>query len=291
MAFLDAFRNQSLEMTVFNAGKGEAILIKASNKAIFVEGGAELIKENVVLGNRLGQYLRDNNIRLNAIVASHNHVDHLNALSTMLQGEDPQILANGAKFYYNGEEMGKWLTETLMKRLHQLQSKIRIKKISALTRVNWIGNQKITMFVDGRWKPSPVYRSIFMHIPYREARFLLTGDAYIPYENELVKDPSISPYIKTDVLKITHHGSEHGTGEEFLKHAAPVISVASTAADSGHRLEQDVIDRIKVYSRKIFDTYSNDGDIIIRTDGVKRNLQGYNGILFEVEVRSPSILH
>lgn len=211
-AILTDFREQCIEMIVFNVGEGEAMLVKARNKAIFIDGGADKSKErNVTLGNALRKYLAGNGIKLNAIVASHNHTDHLNALSTMLSGEDPPILATEACFYCNGEKIPLKLEKT-WKKLQKLRknNKIKIIEISELTPINWIGDQRITMLIDGRKKPKPEYRSIFMHIPYREATFLLTGDAYRAYEKELLKDPNASQYMKTDVLKITHHGSKGG---------------------------------------------------------------------------------
>ena len=77
---LSEFRVQALEMTTFNVGKGEAILLRLGGDAILVDGGAEVKKRNVALGRALRGYLVDRGIRLMAILASHPHVDHLNAI-------------------------------------------------------------------------------------------------------------------------------------------------------------------------------------------------------------------
>lgn len=97
-----------------------------------------------------------------------------------------------------------------------------------------------------------------------------------------------------------HHGSSSGTTSSFLYRSSPGLFVASSAFDGDHRLEPDVIERISDYAdiqgfdvkkegRFIFDTLKDDGDITIRTDGIWRNLNDVDGILFEVETTSPGI--
>jgi len=281
---LEDFRKESIEMIMFNVGAGEAILIKNRSKAIFVDGGAETKKRNVELGQSLRQFLIDNSVKLNAIVASHPHVDHLNALSTMLADPADQILAHNAVFYHNGEDMGKWLVDTLMHRLNQLHGLVRKQRVPSFMQVDGFRNQKITMFTDGRWQPAPAYKSIFMHIPYRGATFLLTGDAYFSYEDKLIEDEQKRQFFPADVLKITHHGSENGTGNHFLEHVQPAISVSSGTAHPRHRLEREVRERLSVYGGIIMDTRGARGDIIIRTDGYEWEASGNSGILYEIEI-------
>ena len=115
---------------------------------------------------------------------------------------------------------------------------------------------RIALFVDGRWRPRPAYRSVFMSLDYRHARFLLTGDAYHAYENSLLNSLAAA-YLRCDVLKITHHGSEHGTSKDFADWASPRISVASAHDDKGHRLETVVQKKAKRLRSGL--RHSNDG--------------------------------
>ncbi|MCZ6581709.1 MAG: hypothetical protein O6761_00855 [Thaumarchaeota archaeon] len=290
---LNEFQKKSLEMRMFNVGAGESILLRNQSKAIFVDGGSNQRKErNVNLGDVLRKFLK-NKVKLNVIVASHNHVDHLNALSTMLKDPIDNILAKDAYFYYNGEVMGTWLSRTLMNRMEKLEKKnlITIQEITDFTKIGGFGKQNITMFVNGRNKPKPVYKSIFMHIPYGNATFLLTGDAYKSYEDDLTEDSQKSAYLRSDVLKITHHGSSGGTSENFLENVRPAISVSSSTIDPNHKLESDVKKRILKHGGIIKVTGSEDGDIIIRTDGYEWESEGDRGVLYEVDVEKPGIFN
>ena len=284
------FRGQALEMTTFNVGGGEAILLRLGEDAILVDGGSEVKKRNVALGQALRGYLADRGIRLMAILASHPHVDHLNALETLLVDDASEVLAPGAVYYHNGETLGSWLTDTLQARLNALgPGVIQQVAVQGFGQFPGPGGTTMVMFTDGRWKPTPAYKSIVASVSYREARFLLTGDIYMRYEDTLVADTATAPHLATNVLKITHHGSEHGTGTNFLKQAAPLISVASTAEDAGHRLESVVKRRLRPYGAT-FDTYGLGRHISVRTDGLQRILGDHQGVLFEVEMSLPGIL-
>jgi competence protein ComEC len=287
---LTQFRQQAMQMTVFNVGPGEAILLRLGNSGILVDGGARVIKRNSTLGQALRGYLIGQGVRLMAIVASHPHVDHLNALETLLLGNPTEVLTPGAVYYHNGVTLGSWLTETLAARLNSLGPKvIQQVAVTGFGQYPGLGGTSMAMFVDGLWRPRPEYKSIIMAVPHGQARFLLTGDVYTTYEEALVANPVAAPYLATTVLKITHHGSQGGTGSVFAKQAVPRISVASTAGDAGHSLEPIVRTRLRSYG-VVFDTYRTRGDVTVRTDGLQRFLGGRQGVLFEVELAKPGVL-
>ena len=284
------FRQQALEMTTFNVGEGEAILLRVGNGAILVDGGAMVKKRNAALGQALRAYLVDRGIKLMAILASHPHVDHLNALESLLAGDASAVLAPGAVYYHNGETLGSWLSDTLLARLNALgPDVIEQVAVGGVAQFPGPGGATLVMFTDGRWKPRPAYKSIVASVRYRDARILLTGDIYFKYEDTLVSGPATAPHLVADVLKITHHGSEHGTGTNFLEQVDPIISVASTAGDAGHRLERVVKSRLRPFGA-VFDTFGLGRHIIVRTDGLQRHLGSVQGVLFEVELSLPDIL-
>ena len=286
---VEEMRADALEMNVFNVGAGEAILLRRGNAAVLVDGGAVVKKRNMELGIALKEYITGAGLKLSGVVASHPHVDHLNALSTLFTSDGPQVLADGATYFDTGETMGVWLTDTLGAALESLSGAITVVHVgTAGAQLTLSDDVKITMFVDGRWRPRPAYRSVFMSLAFRDTKVLLTGDAYIAYENSLL-DSLAAAYLRADVLKITHHGSEHGTGQAFVDWTTPRISVASTHDDAGHRLERVVRDRLNVLGLA-YDTLTTGGDIVVRTDGVWRTVGRKAGILYEVETVTPGRL-
>ncbi len=286
---IEEMRADSLEMSVFNVGAGEAILLRRGNAGVLVDGGAVVKKRNVELGIALKEYITSAGFKLRGFIASHPHVDHLNALSTILTSGSSGILADGATYFDNGETMGTWLTETLGAALESQSGAIAVVHVGASgAQFSLADDVTITMFVDGRWRPRPAYRSVFASLAFRHANILLTGDAYHAYEDSLLNSLAAA-YLRTDVLKITHHGSEHGTGQVFVDWVIPRISVASSHGDEGHRLERVVRDRLNAFGQ-VYDTFTTGGDIVVRTDGVWRTVDHKAGILYEVEIAKPGRL-
>lgn len=282
------FDANALTISMFNVGEGEAILLSRGAEGVLIDGGLNRRKKsNVPLGRALLAYLAQENITLGALVATHPHVDHLNALSTVLEGAAPPSLSAEAVYYHNGETMGTWLTDTLGVRLDALAASgvLDVQAVPQVMAGRGISGVQMLHFTDGRWNPKPAYKSIFTRVWYGFASFLFTGDAYFEYENKLLSGP-FRNVLDVDVLKITHHGSEHGTGQDFVNAVGPRIAFASTAQDSGHQVEPEVRDRLG-QDTEIFDTLTTGGDIIIRTDGQRRESGGHTGVVYEVRIEQP----
>lgn len=284
---LTNFNAAALTMRMFNVGEGEAILLSRGTEGILFDGGAERRKRNAPLGRALRAYLAQEKITLGALIATHPHVDHLNALETILEGNEPPSIGSEAVLYHNGETMGTWLTDTLGARLATLTATGRLE-VHAVQQVQvGLGLSDVLMlhFTNGRWKPRPVYKSIFTRVWYGSASFLFTGDADSEYEDDFLDGP-LKAILVVDVLKITHHGSEHGTGQAFVNAVEPRIAVASSAPDPDHRLEQVVRNRLG-QNCEIRDTSTDGGDIIVTTDGMRRKFGGQTGVLYEVRIEQP----
>ena len=286
-ARLGAFRATALTMRTFNVGDGEAILLSRGAEGVLFDGGAGRKKVNEPLARALAAYLAQEKIRLRALVATHPHLDHLNALSALLAVDDPPSLAADTVLYHNGEAMGRYLSETLGARMNALSRSGRLAVEPVTTGMEGRGLAGVEMyhFVDGRSKPGPEYKSISTLAWYGSASFLFTGDAYAEYEADLLASP-VGGLLRADVLKVTHHGSEHGTSQPFVDAVLPRISVASTAADAGHRLENVIKARLEKVG-EVFDTFGRGGDVIVSTDGKASTRRTGTGVLYEVRVETP----
>lgn len=136
------------------------------------------------------------------------------------------------------------------------------------------------------------YWSVFTVMRFNQAVFLFTGDAEQSYEKKLVA--RLQQLVnRVHVLKVTHHGSSSGTSLNLVETLRPAIAFASTAEHHTHRLEKDV--RARLQDAAIYTTYDKsrpkhkEKDIIIRTDGTERTIDGAQGVMFEVWRRQPAL--
>ncbi len=111
--------------------------------------------------------------------------------------------------------------------------------------------------------------SISLKKVYGETSFLFTGDTEAQAELDMVKryDPEI---LKSDVLKLGHHGSATSSAPGFINAVKPRIAVASCERSSsyGHPAPE-VVKLLKEAGAEIFVTYEHDVGLKLGSDGQK----------------------
>ncbi len=278
-----SFDASHLEVRMFNVGEGECILVAFPNgRAWIVDCGSgnSSTGDNQRLGTAVGAYLLERGLKLEALVPSHPHIDHAGGYRFLLQAKP--LLAPKVWLFRGNEswDTGSGWIAGLDDATAALPSFEEVA-LEDSERVFVIEKDVTAHLFAGTGDAA--YTSVWLHIRYHEARLLFTGDVHCPYERRLLG--LFADYdFGSDLLKITHHGSSSGTGAGFLERVRQGLSIASTASDDGHRLEQDTLDRLGGLGqpRRVFETHV-DGDIVILTDGLTFG----EGILYDVEFESP----
>ena len=284
------FRNGQLEIHMFYVGHGELNLVVFPDQRAWVieVGSGNQWSVNDSLGVLLAQYLVTENLTLDVLVMAHAHKDHVGAV--------PSLLETGGYFYtsplrlYRNDSTswdrrrtaaGNWTWhDEWWRRVNQAGDveDLPIGKQHLEVRIS--DGVEVHLFAD---PTSDVYRSLFMQLRYHDARLLFTGDAKCAYEQRLIERYGELDF-RSDVLKVTHHGSSSGTGRFLVSTVRPGIAIASTGNDSGHFLEADTLARLggRPGPREVYETLV-DGDITIRTDGQTFE----DGMLYEATFDDP----
>lgn len=280
-----SFAASHLEVRMFNVGEGEAIAVAFPNGRAWVvdcgSGNGYLLGSlNQKLGTGVAAYLNERGLKLEALVPSHPHIDHAGGYRWMLQAGPllaPKVwLFRGAEAW---DPARAWIRD-----LNQ-----ELSGLSSFEEVVLEDSQRVIRIDEGitahlfAGSGDEAYTSVWLHIRYHDARLLFTGDVHCDYEKLLL---GLFPDYDfgSDLLKVTHHGSSSGTSRDLVRRVDQGMAIASTSEDDGHRLEQDVLDRLGGLGqpRRVFETLV-DGDIVLRTDGLSYG----DGILYEVEFESP----
>jgi competence protein ComEC len=108
--------------------------------------------------------------------------------------------------------------------------------------------------------------SLVGRLVYGENEILFTGDATTRTEQALITSNSPEA-LRSDILKVGHHGSRTSTSKEFLSIVNPSIAIVSLGAKNSyghpHKEPMDVLERAGVV---VFRT-DKEGTIIYTSDG------------------------
>ena len=107
--------------------------------------------------------------------------------------------------------------------------------------------------------------SVIAKLYYGNSTFLFTGDAPTDVEQFLAKTDGKE--LKSNVLKVAHHGSRNSLSPEFLSAVSPIYSIISAGKDNryGHP-HKEIIDFLNSINSDILGTYDM-GDIVFVSDG------------------------
>ena len=114
--------------------------------------------------------------------------------------------------------------------------------------------------------------SVVVKAEYGETSFLITGDCSFDEEESIMQNSYSS--LKSNVLKIGHHGSAGATSSEWLEAVSPDIGVISVGAgNSFSHPNQKLIKRLDDYGLTYYRTDLL-GTVIFETDGKNVSYKG-----------------
>ncbi len=232
-------------------------------------------------GEKVVRYLTSRNVtHLHALVASHQHADHVRGFIAVFDAIRARDLT-ADRYVESGEDpKERWYRD--VKKAFGLIPESRRPELVPVTTSQALPVPSATTFhiyTDTRYSlKDRDYRSLWLKVTHGVATFLLPGDNKRHQEKHMVADYGGS--LHADVFKASEHGSEHGSGDDVLAAAQPQIVIVS---NEGHeddptpetlrRLRGDAATRRRVYQTR------EDGRIVITTDGRRRG----DGLRYLVE--------
>ncbi len=240
----------------FDVGQGDAILLYSRwGKATLIDGGNPGRGREVLLPALDALGIR----RLDLVIASHGHADHVGGLVELADYGLVKNLVLPAGLAQNlaadDAELAR-LLEMLKQRRGQLQEAathdtIAVNKniqlqVLAPARAAYVKEEAKT---DGNaW-------SLIILAELAGTRLMLTGDCTRPAETRLA-------WPQADVLKVAHHGSAATSSLAMLDQVQPRLAVISVGANSyGHPAEL-VLDNLAARSCQVYRT-DRDGAVVL----------------------------
>lgn len=257
----------SMRVTILDVGQGDAIVLELpGRRAMLIDGGGLFddrfdIGERVVVPFLLSRWIS----RLDLVVLSHPHPDHLNGLRAVLRRLSVSQVWDGGQRAASPSYL--WLEEVLRHRRvpHKiLAAGYRTAEFDPVT-IDVLHPPKPLLRGSPRGRSSDVNsNSLVLAVRYRDVRILLPGDIEDEAERLLLDQAAD---LAAQVLKVPHHGSRTSSSPAFLARVRPRVAVVSAGYRNRFRHpHQETLERYRTSDIDLYRT-DRDGAVTITTDG------------------------
>ena len=251
---IDAKVKENFSVSFIDVGQADSVLIRNGNYNMLIDAG------NNEDGEKLVNYFKSLGIEeFTYVFATHPHEDHIGGMDDII---------NNFKIdnYYMSNKLST--TKTFMDVLDALDRRNLKYTVPNKGDTLKLGDANIKVIYPGDDKSNINDSSIVLKITYGKNSFLLTGDATSNVERKIYNED-----IKSDVLKVAHHGSSYSSTDVFLDKVKPYYAVILVGKNniynhpSNKTLEKLNKRNIKVYRTDL------DGTIVFISDGDNLNVK------------------
>lgn len=211
------------EVNFINVGQGDATLLRVGNATALIDTGGSIY--NDIANDVLIPYLKGKRIyNVDLLITTHDDYDHSGAAQSLCENfKVKKYVTSYQSFPIN---------------------------FAGLTLKNYNIYPEL-------WKDDND-KSLVIGFNLLSNSFLITGDAPIKIEKQIIKD---NPKLKVDILKIGHHGSDTSTCQEFISAIKPKEAIVSVGRNYYGHPSSKVLSLLKKYNVKIHRT-DKEGTII-----------------------------
>lgn len=223
---------EKTDMVFVDVGQGDCLHIKAGGKNLLIDGGGSF---NYNVGkSTLKPYLLKNGVtKIDMAIATHLHTDHYQGLKELSQA-------------YRIKKLGVYEANSVNE--NHLKKEFKTDEILYLAAgdvINMGRNVSVEVLSPDRGNPldekDENKNSLVLRVNVKGSSVLMTGDIDEKGEKSLIADTD----IKTDILKIAHHGSRYSSCEKFIAVAAPKIAVIQVGKNTYGHPSEEVIKRLE----------------------------------------------
>ena len=263
---------KKLKIYFVDVGQGDCTFITTpQNKTILIDGGGSMSEEYDVGESTLLPYILDRGYtKVDYIFISHFDQDHVGGILTIL--EELRV----GQVYISKQEQDSENYQKFLKIVKDKKIKVKVLKQGDCLKI------EKNLYFDILW---PIEEQIqenilnnnamVMKLRYGKFSMLFTGDIEEIAEEKILdfykeKIDNGESILKSDVLKVAHHGSKTSTTQKFFEKVNPKICLIGVGKNNmfGHPTKE-VLERIS--GAKIYRT-DEEGEIVLEIKGVQEKV-------------------
>jgi competence protein ComEC len=256
LAACPAPRRGELEIAFLSVGQGDAIVVRTpGDRWIVIDGGPAEAHHDAGAVHMLPYLRRSGCRRVDLMIASHAHQDHVGGLPAVIAGLPVASAWDAGQSEHapgNVAMLAGWLTHGVPWRVARPGLRWRADGVSLSVVGPWPGGHGTN---DG---------SVVVRLDYGDFSALFTGDAEAPAERAMRE--AHMP-LRATLLKVGHHGSRTSTSPAFLGAVKPALAVVS--AGRGNRFGHPAPSTMKRLRAAGAATVRTDlaGAVLVRSNG------------------------
>jgi competence protein ComEC len=259
------------KVTFLDTGQGEAVQIDLpDNKIMLIDGGTERPDTGRM---SIAPFLWSRGIKkIDYVVLTHQHTDHSGGLNYIFKNFDiGEVWLNGRPAY-EAEEVFRTIEKYGISYRFLKRGDV-LKKEQYTVKVFHPYNGFYANSARGGFSDQNS-GSIVLKIESGGVSFLFTGDIEEEAEWDLAH---LGKHLKSDIIKVPHHGGRTSSSAEFMNAVNPGIAVISAGRNNrfGHP-HYETLQRYRVMGTRIFRT-DIDGAITINAGGGSPEITTYRG--------------
>ncbi len=240
--------NYPFQIHFIDVGEADCILINNNNQYALIDAG------NNEDGNKLVTYFKSIGIeKFQYVIGTHAHEDHIGGMDNIIRNFEIM------HFYMPKVEVNM---KTYQEIREELKKKNILYETPKIDSTFTLSNTTIKVLSIGDDKEDINSTSIVLKVTYQNTNYLLMADATNDVEQKI-----LNKNIKSDLIKIGHHGSNHSSSATFLNKVKPKYAIISVGTPNDYGFPKKVtLDKLERIGANILRT-DELGTIIASSDG------------------------
>lgn len=238
----------TLNVYFIDVGQADSILLENKGHYMLIDAG------NNEDGSKLVNYFNEQDIKeFDYVVGTHAHEDHIGGMDDIIKNFKID------NFYMPDAITTTKTFEDVLDALEETNVIFQTPKVNQTFNLQDTTITTLSVTADEKNLNDT---SIVLKVKHGTNTFLFMGDASTKIEKNLLNKD-----IKSDVLKVGHHGSRYSTSLEFLKKVSPEYAVISVGENNTYKHpHEEILKRLEEQNIQIYRT-DKQGTILAKSNG------------------------